>query len=243
MTLVERLDHFWESVNDVGSDFGTHLGPWLIDVPFAWAAGWNAVRVFGWPVPVAACVGAGTELIGLAAVRQMLRMKDYNVTKASEDPRAPQGLAMLAVGLYFGGTAALMMLDALSSWAIPARLVIPLMGIVGTLVHGMTLDHKRRVEANEARRAEVAHQEELAQRRAERAQRRQEVAATVTQPAATVDRRAAMLDILRNNGHATPSDIAQQVGISRQAVAKRLQTLQRQGAIVDGNGDGWRVLA
>ena len=234
MTLVERLDHFWESVNDVGSDFGTHLGPWLIDVPFAWAAGSNAYRVFGWPIPVAACVGVGTELIGLAATRQMLRMKDYNITKSTDEPRAPQALAAFTVALYFGGTAALMMLDALASWAIPARMVIPLMGIVGTLVHGMTLDHKRRVEANEERKA---------QRRAERAQRRQEVAATVAQPAATVDRRAAILDVLRNDAHATPSDIAQQIGVTRQAVAKRLETLQKQGAIVAANGDGWKVLA
>lgn len=250
MNLVEHLrkspqylERFFEVTNDVASDFATHAAPWLVDVPMAYLAGSNVVRYLGWPVAVGYSAGIGTELIGLSAARLALRLREYNNTRPEGAHPAPTGLATGMNVLYFAGGFALAALGGFQNQGDYTRMIFPVLSIVGTITHALYLDHKQRLVDNEAKRAKAEHQEELAQRREDRAQRRQEVAATVAQPAATVDRRAAILDALRNDAYATPSDIAQQIGVTRQAVAKRLETLQRQGAIVAANGDGWKVLA
>lgn len=236
----QYLERFFEVTNDVASDFATHAAPWLIDVPMAYLAGSNVVRYLGWPVAVGYSAGIGTELIGLSAARLALRLREYNNTRPDGIPPAPTGLATGMNVLYFAGGFALAALGGFQNQGDYTRMIFPVLSIVGTITHALYLDHKQRLVDNKAKRAKAEHQEELAQRRAERQAAK---AQPITQPAQPVDNRVAILDILRNNGHATQAAIAQQVGITPQAVSKRLSKLEKEGVIADGNGSGWKVLA
>lgn len=238
-----RIIGFVESVEHVLISIAVIISPWLADLVVAGLAVRNVQQILAWPLWLSIAVGAGLEGLGMATAGVALELRRYNATRQIDDPPAPVTLAWALVWMQFFGSVVLALLNTISGLVVWAIVAIPVLGGGGTLAQMLHDDHKKRLADQAERMAKTEHQEELAQRRAERLQRRQEVAATVAQPVATMDRRAAILDALRNDAHATPPEIAQRLGISRQAVAKRLETLQRQGAIVAANGDGWKVLA
>lgn len=241
--IEQRIIGFFESIEHIAVSIAVIVSPWLADLVVAGLAVRNVQQILAWPLWLSVAVGAGLEGLGMATAGVALELRRYNAQRGADDPPAPVGLAWALVWMQFFGSVVLALLNTVSGLMVWAIVAIPVLGGGGTLAQMLHDDHKKRLADQAARRAEATHQAELAQRRAERAQRRAEVAQRVDQPVDAVDNRTAILEILRTNPHATQREVAQQVGISPQAVSKRLRALTTEGVIVAANGDGWRVLA
>lgn len=182
------------------------------------------------------------------------------------EPPAPAGIAwtvFIVQTIFNLGLVALNVLPAgLTAWGLRiesfAMATVAVLSVTATFSASQSRYIRQRYEDRDKRQAEeraerervaaeakegqlrAEHREDLAQRRAARLMARAQPVEPVAQP---VDNRTAILDMLRNDGHVTQAAIAKQVGISPQAVSKRLSKFQAEGVIVDGNGSGWKVLA
>jgi uncharacterized membrane protein len=210
------------------------LSPWTLGLAPAYIA-WSALTTLQWPPILCYVLAVSVELFGTMASSQALELRAYNKRKRQADPAAPAGAAWAVAGVYLGASALFCGMHAFPEIARYTLIIWAVMGGAAMGARAMRQDHLETL-------AQIA--EGKAERKAEQVARKAEQQAQpVEQPVATVDNRTAILDILRNNGHATQAAIAQQVGITPQAVSKRLTRLEREGVIVDGNGDGWKVLA
>lgn len=131
------------------------VAPWLAPIPTAWLVGSATIRHLGWPVWVAVVAAAIVECLGLAGGNVALMLWTYNRQRRKTDPVAPVAVAVTLVGLYvviaITLTVALDILPGLTRFA-PA--IFPLFSLTGLTTLALRADHRLRLEAIAADRAE-----------------------------------------------------------------------------------------
>lgn len=137
------------------TDIIAGAAPWLAPIPTAWLVCAQTIKHLAWPVPVAICAALIVESLGLAATNTALELRDYNASKRKTDPRAPAWLAGLLVAGYIliavVLTVALDVLPGLARWA-PA--IFPALSLTGAVILALRADHRRRLAAIRAEKAE-----------------------------------------------------------------------------------------
>jgi len=149
------MQRILESIESNLTALAATVGPWLAPLPsafFVWRAGVNHLALPGWVAFVAAGV---IELLGLAATAQALTIYEYNTARRKSDQAAPLVLAVALVGVYFLGVIALTVaLEVLPDLATFAPALFPVLSLAGVGVLALRLDHRRRLEAIQAEKAE-----------------------------------------------------------------------------------------
>ena len=231
---------FFHAINRLMTQFAKLLGVWIADGVVAYQTAANLRADLHWSLPGAILAGLALECVGILVADTALALRRFNQGAKYRRAVGVELLAWSMVILQFAASVILMVFNTITGLTIYGLLVLAVLSGIGTLSHMLDQDREHREVEERDAIAEVAHQAQLAERRAERKAQRD---ITVAQQVAKVDNRTAILEALRVNAHATQREIAQQVGISPQAVSKRLRALSKAGVIMDNNGDGWEVLA
>lgn len=221
------------------TDFIAGLAPWLAPVPTAWLVGAASMRWLGWPWPVAIVAAVIVESLGLGATATALTLWDYNRSRRKVDPGAPVWVAAGLVGVYFVIAVLLTVaLDIVPTWAAYAPGLFPVLSLTGVTVLALRSDHRRRLAAIAAERAE---------RKAERQARRQVSSVKRQSVNRKVDGRQSvqvsneLLTLYTGEPMATPTQAARALGVSRQTIYNQLEALEGAGRI-RRNGHGVEVI-
>ena len=223
------------------TDLIAGAAPWLAPIPTAYLVGKSTMDYLAWPLPVAIVAAAIIESLGLAAVHTALELREYNQARRKTDPIAPAWLAGVMVGGYVIVAIGLtVMLDIIPELARIAPAIFPLLSLAGVAILALRADHGRRLAA-------IAT--EKATRKAERQAARQ--ASSVNRKPArkvsSVNRQASsvnpdkLLDVYRQDPLTGPTQAAQALGVSRQAIYDNLAKLEQSG-VIRRNGGGVEVL-
>jgi len=222
MTITERLSKFEDLAVDVLAIFG----PWLAPVPSAYLVGKAAISHLAWHWSIAAIAALAVESIGVVSIVLSLRLYEWNQIKNKTDPAAPLILALIASVFYFVVTIGLtVVLDVHPEWSRYAPAIFPLLAAVGAANIAMKNGQRRREVAKETKK----QPRERNQRATARAtpmqpekQPGQRVAPEVGQLSGT---RLQVYQIYKRNPGATQQQVADEIGISRQAVGKHTKAL------------------
>lgn len=222
------------------TDIIAGAAPWLAPIPTAYLVGRSAIQYLGWPVPVAIVAAAIVESLGLSAVNTALELREYNQAKRKTDPGAPFSLAAVLVVVYVAVAIVLTVaLDVVPTLARYAPAIFPALSLAGVTILALRSDHRRRLAAIEAEKAE---------RRALRQEQRQ---LTVKKASSSVKRQAmrkassvnvdTLLTLYQADPLTTPTQAAGALGVSRQTIYNQLQALETSGRI-RRNGHGVEIL-
>lgn len=241
------------------TDLIAGLAPWLTPVPTAYLVGRATIAYLRWPLPIAIVAAVIIEALGLAAVNTALTLREYNAQRRKTDPRAPFAVAAALVGVYLAVavllTVALDIVPDLARWA-PA--VFPLLSLAGVTVLALRSDHRRRLAAIAAEKAERSASRSVnrsASRSASVQVDGQAVAAErsesrnldnldaanrsrAAQKAAVTD---ALLNVYLNDPRLSYAEAGRAVGRSKSWVAAALGELETAGR-VKRNGNGVEIL-
>lgn len=210
------------SVEDLAVDVLAVFGPWLAPIPSAYLVGKAAVSHLLWHPLIAFIAAVAVESIGVVSIVLSLRLYEWNQTKNKTDPAAPLALSLVAAVFYFVVTIGLtVVLDVHPDWSRFAPAIFPLLAAIGAANIAMK---------NGQRRREVAKLEK-------KQPQKQQVKATAAQPEKQPAQRVApevgelegtrlqVYEIYRRNPSATQQEVADKIGVSRQAVSKHVKAL------------------
>jgi hypothetical protein len=198
--------------------------PLAADAPVAYLAARNIIDVYRWPGVIAWCGAIAVEAVGLVTTYTALQYRDYNATRAEGQPSAPAGLAWALTGLYFGSTLALTYLGTVPGLRAVSLVIMPVLGVVGSIVQAMRQDHRRRLAANA--KAEKKAGRRLATVRVDPAP--VQIVQSVSRP----DTRMAVLDYLAVHPDAANAEIVRELcadGHSRSTVYDNLSRVRQNG--------------
>ena len=236
--MFEKLEH---TITDLAARLGPLLGP----APTAWLVGRATSTHLGWPWPVAVVAALVIECLGLAATATALTLWNYNKDKRKSDPSAPVGLALALVGVYFvtatGLTVALDIAPALATYA-PA--IFPALSLTATGLLALRADHRRRLAAIEADKAERRAARQKRKRTGTKAARgpaRRAARGPETAPAYAAtsdDTKARAAAILAERPDVSGSELGRLLGRSERLGRKLKAELLPELAHTSGNGRG-----
>jgi len=264
MGIFDRLRNAADRIEASAADVLAKAAPWAAPLPTAYLVGRATMVHLAWPEPVAVIAAITIESLGLATTATALELREYNASKRKSDPRAPFALAVVLVAVYFivavGLTVVLDILPALATYA-PG--VFPVLSLCGVTVLALRSDHRRRVAAVAAERAERRARRSGARsgvRSSERSDKRSDGRSELYTPerpaaysldnldAANAARRVrreeaidGLLDAYRDNPHLSYAAAGRLVGRSKSWTAQALADLER-GGRVRRNGNGVEVL-
>jgi hypothetical protein len=244
---ITRID----VIEGAAIDLAARIAPWAAPLPTAYLVGRATVNHLAWPVWVGVVAAAIVESLGLATTSTALELYQHNTGKRKTDPAAPFALAGLLVGVYFVvATGLTVLLDIAPGLATYAPAIFPGLSLVGVTVLALRFDHRRRLAAIEAEKAE-----RKAERQTKRQTTNQGTAKTATKPgdlltmldmaragqkAKLEARLDALVDACADNPNLTPTEAARLLGVSRQTIYSYVDTLRNAGRL-HKNGAGWEV--
>ena len=222
MNLTDRLSQLEKSAVDIMAVFA----PWLGPIPSAYLVGTAVSEHLGWHPIISWIAAAAVELIGVVSVVLALRLYEWNQTKNKTDPAAPFGLALAVVSVYFIVTIGLtVLLDVVPELARYAPAVFPLLAAVGAVNIALKNGQQRREVAKDSKRQPRQRNQTQPQPRITpqpNSQPNQVAPPEVGQLSGT---KLQVYQLYKSNPAATQQDIAEQLGISRQAVSKHAKSL------------------
>lgn len=216
--ITDRLNE----VEDLAVDVLAVFGPWFAPIPSAYLVGKAAHDYLEWYWLVAIIAAVAVESIGVVSVVLALRLYEWNETKNKTDAAAPLPLALVNVAVYFVVTIGLtVLLDVVPELSRFAPAIFPLLAAVGA-VNIAVKNGQRRREA------------EKVQARVDR----QRAKSTTSQP--DVNRQPVnhpspygeltpaqqrIFNSYRETPGATQAEIAERLGITKQAVSKHVRAM------------------
>ncbi len=218
--------------------------PWLAPLPTAYLVGRATIQYLDWPVWVAIIAALDIESLGLASAATALMLRDYNKSKRKSDPDAPAQVAFLLLLVYVVITIGLsVILDVFPILALYAPAIFPLLSLTGTLNLALRNDHRRRLEAIAAEKAERkqkrsemnGERSEVNGERLEKNAKRSGVNGNRSREQAV----NALLNILEASPDLSYSQAGQAIGRSKTWVAEVVRELQKSGHLVR---DGKRLI-
>lgn len=226
------------------------LAPWLAPAPSAYFVARSSMEHLALPLLVAIISAAIIETLGLSTVHTWLWLSDYNGSKRKSDPSAPVWMPAALGGVYLLTTIGLVV--ALEVWpllATYAPALFPLLAVVGAVNLALIAQQERREAGIQAQKAEARER-----RKSGRPESRQslstrgQVSGNVSigrTSVRNVSKRDgildSILDVYRDDPHARPAEISQQLGIGRSTVYGYLAALETAG-VISRNGHGVEVL-
>lgn len=218
MNITERLNRFEDLAVDVLAVFG----PWLAPVPSAYLVGKAAHDHLSWHWLIAIIAAIAVESIGVVSIVLSLRLHEWNQTKNKTDPDAPLWLALAAAVFYFVVTIGLtVVLDVRPEWSRYAPAIFPLLAAIGAANIAMKNGQRRR-EVAKADKKQPIKTAASQPRQPQPLPKVQPVAPEVEQLGGT---RKQVYEIYKRNPDATQQEVANAIGITRQAVSKHVMAL------------------
>lgn len=221
------------------------LSPWLAPLPSGYFVARASISHLDLPLIIGISVGIIIEFLGISSVHTWLWLADWNSNKRKSDPDAPTSLAAFLGVIYFCATVGLtVVLEVRPALSTYAPVIFPALAIVGAvnLVLISQQEHRERVVTNE--------------RQVRQSQR---VNRTTIQPHTGVNThnplmstltdgysldtvnpvkektKSEILDMLvytlLDNPNVSISELARQIGRSRQTTYKYLEELHSSGRI------------
>jgi hypothetical protein len=155
LEILENLKDMSGQIEAIMTDAVAKVAPWAAPIPTAYLVGRATVDHLNWPVWVGVVAAAIVESLGLATTATALELRQYNASKRKPDPHGPFALAAVLVGIYLVVAVGLTVaLDILPVLAVYSPAVFPLLSLCGVTTLAIRGDHKRRLEAIRAEKAE-----------------------------------------------------------------------------------------
>jgi hypothetical protein len=255
--VLENLRNWTGQIEALATDAVAKVAPWAAPIPTAYLVGRATVEHLHWPMWVGFITAVIVESLGLATTATALELREYNQSKRKSDPVAPFPLAAVLVGVYLLiATGLTVALDIAPTLAVYSPAIFPLLSLCGVTVLGLRGDHRRRVGAIEAVKAE-----RKAKRYAKRQSTHQATAVELSEnvsnneksntnlddlQTARMSKREARMDNLltfyASNPDAGATEAGRAIGVSRQTIYTYNTELEQTGRLRH-NGQGWEVLA
>lgn len=216
--IADRLNE----IEDLAVDVLAVFGPWFAPIPSAYLVGKAAHDHLMWHWLVAIIAAVAVESIGVVSVVLGLRLYEWNETKNKTDAAAPLPLALANVAVYFVVTIGLtVLLDVVPELSRFAPAIFPLLAAVGA-VNIAVKNGQRRREA-EKQQAKVDRQRAKSTTSQPQVNRQPDNNLT-TYPELTPAQRR-IFDAYRETPGATQAEIAERLGVTKQAVSKQLKAM------------------
>ena len=178
---------------------------------------------------IAWCGAIAVEAVGLVTTYTALQYRDYNATRTEGQPSAPAGMAWALTGLYFASTLALTYLGTVPGLRAVSLVIMPVLGIVGSIVQAMRQDHRRRLKANDKAATKAKNAAGKA------ASAKAPAIRAVSTVEAKPDTRSAIVDYLAAHPEAANPEIVRELcadGYGRTAVYKWIPRVRENGHAV-----------
>ena len=211
----------------------------LAPVPTAYLIGVKVHEHLAWPTPVAVVTAIIVEGIGFGAVYLFTLFREYNQTKRKTDPAAPAHYAAWLVAAYVLSVLVLtIFLDVAPSAATYAPAIFPFLSLIGMAITALRNDHEARLRAIEEEKAEKKEARLQSKKQETDPQPVPVASPQLSQPVPVAPEldgnRAEVLQLLTGNHALSQATIAQQLGITRQAVGKHIKFLKENGHLQNG---------
>lgn len=216
------LKQYLEKFEDAAIDVISVFGPWLGPIPSAYLVYRATVSHLGWIWPVALAAAIAVESIGVVSVVLALRLYEWNDTKRKSDPAAPFALSVALVVVYFIVTIGLtVVLDVYPELSRFAPAIFPLLAAVGAVNIAIKNGQQRReaTRATEKSNQKRQPKKAMAQPRATPTQSKPLEVDNLT------DAQRRVYDVYQRNPNATQNQVADELGITRQAVSKQVRSM------------------
>ncbi len=216
--VTEKLNR----LEDLAVDVLAVFGPWFAPIPSAYLVGKAAHDYLQWHYLIAIIAALAVESIGVVSVVLALRLYEWNEGKNKTDAAAPLNLALVNVAVYFIVTIGLtVLLDVVPQLSRYAPAIFPLLAAVGAVNIAVKNGQRRR----ETEKVAAKVDRQLAKSTA-----RQPIASPqpVNHPSTNTGLTQAQEKILaafRENPGASQSEVADKLGITRQAVSKHVKQM------------------
>lgn len=207
----------------------------LAPVPTAYLIGVKVHEHLGWPTPVAVVTAIIIEGIGFGAVYLFTLFREYNQTKRKTDPAAPAHYAAWLVAAYVLSVLVLtIVLDVAPSAATFASAIFPFLSLIGMAITALRNDHEARLRAIEEEKAEKKEARLQSKKQETDPQPTPQLPQLAPVAPELDGNRAEVLQLLTGNHALSQATIAQQLGITRQAVGKHIKFLKENGHLQNG---------
>lgn len=221
------------------------LSPWLAPLPSGYFVARASISHLDLPVLIGISVGMIIEFLGISSVHTWLWLADWNAHKRKSDSGAPTRLAAFLGVIYLcaavGLTVVLEVAPALSTYA---PVLFPALAIVGAVNLGLISqqEQRERVAANERQERQAQRVYKATTTLDTDVTTHKLLTSTLTggdsldtvnpvkekTKSETLDM---LVDTLLDNPNISTSELARQIGRSRQTTYKYLEELQNSGRI------------
>lgn len=216
--ITERLNE----IEDLAVDVLAVFGPWFAPIPSAYLVGKAAHDYLSWHWLVAIIAAVAVESIGVVSVVLALRLYEWNEAKNKTDAAAPLPLALVNVAVYFVVTIGLtVLLDVVPELSRFAPAIFPLLAAVGAVNIAVKNGQRRREAEKQAAKVDRQRIKEAVLKPVNR---QPNVNHPSTANQLTPSQRR-IYDEYQRNPNATQSEIADRLGVSRQAVSKQIRQM------------------
>lgn len=218
--ITERLNE----IEDLAVDVLAVFGPWFAPIPSAYLVGRAAENHLGWHWFIAIIAAIAVESIGVVSVVLALRLYEWNDSKNKTDAAAPIVLALVNVVVYFVVTIGLtVLLDVVPQLSMYAPAIFPLLAAVGAVNIAVKNGQRRREAEKQA--AKVDRQR--IKSTSSQPQVNQKKGNHPTTPNDFTPAQRRIYDAYLETPNATQLEIADRLGITKQAVSKHISKIER----------------
>jgi len=261
-----KLDSILENAEKALTDVAARVGPFVAPIPTAYAVAVSCHTHLDHHPLVALAAGLAIETVGIASVSTALTLREYNTAKRKSDPVAPAGLAFGLGGVYLVSAVGLAVaMEVVPGLAIYAPVVFPVLSLCGATILALRADHRQRLAVIVQDKTERASKR-VSKRTSKSVSRH--VKASVQPQTGSVQMDAQdvqngvqasnlddlnvqkrmsksaimdkLLDICAQRPGIGPSEIGQELGISRSSVYNHVTELKADNRL-SKNGAGWVV--
>jgi hypothetical protein len=221
------------------------LSPWLAPLPSGYFVARASISHLDLPLIIGISIGIIIEFLGISSVHTWLWLADWNSNKRKSDPEAPTEVAVFLGAIYLCATVGLtVVLEVVPALSTYSPILFPALAIVGAinLVLISQQEHRELVVKNErlVRQAQRMNRTTKQQHTGVNAHNRLMSTLTEGYSLDTVipvkDRTKSdlldmLVDTLLDNPNVSISELARQIGRSRQTTYKYLEELHNSGRI------------
>lgn len=219
---MKNITEHLNQLEDLAVDVLAVFGPWFAPIPSAYLVGKAAHDYLEWHYLIAIIAALAVESIGVVSVVLALRLYEWNEGKNQKDPSAPLPLALVNVAVYFVVTIGLtVLLDVAPQLSRYAPAIFPLLAAVGA-VNIAVKNGQRRREADKV--AAKVDRQRAKSTAGQPVVNRQPVNLPSTNSGLT-PAQDKILAAFRDNPGASQSEVAEMLGVTRQAVSKQVKQM------------------
>lgn len=232
MRLIARLNQAISSLEHAGVDLVSAAGPWLAPLAPAVISYLHLTRLLDFPAPLALVIAAVIESLGLSTGSTLASFWFHNRRYSAEKNKVPTLAPIFAFVFYLALVVSLNVLIALP-WAESAQAIVQaitnglltLMSVPAIVILSIRRQHTAILQAL-ARNPNTATQATIAMPQSpdafERNSNGNHNRKLRNRPSRPRSHREDVLRLLAQQPDASHSDIARQLGISRQAVSRHI---------------------